>query len=331
MNNQLEPGLRVEAIDVDRKGRILTKAQFGCLRDTYTINVTRGCEFGCVYCYARGYPEAPLPGQVYLYRNLPKKLVAELDNPRRRSRVPWVAFNTASDSFQADPAILEIAYRTMEVLLKRGVGVSFLTKGLIPDRFIRLFAIYPDIVNARIGLVSLSQRYCDLFEPHAAGPVERLQNIDRLQAAGIEPEIRIDPIIPFYTDEGGSIRQLFDGLAARGVRRVTVSYLHLRPAILEQLVRELPGTESGILRSCYETQPWSSVGSSTRSKLIPLPLRKKGYKRFQELATEYGLKTLICACKNPDMPGDLCSTGTPAGSAEGKAGDVKEQLSLFSC
>jgi DNA repair photolyase len=325
------PGLRVEAIDVDRKGRILTKAQFGCLRDVYTINVTRGCEFGCVYCYARGYPEAPLPGKVYLYRNLPAKLAAELDNPRRRSQVPWVAFNTATDSFQTDPAILDIAYRTMEVLLKRGVGVSFLTKGRIPQRFVRLFVLHPELVNARIGLVSLSQRYCDLFEPHAARPKERLQNIDRLQAAGIEPEIRIDPIIPFYTDSEDSISRLFEALASKGVRSVTLSYLHLRPAILEQLMRELPGTEFGILRSCYETQPWSSVGKSSRSKLIPLALRKRGYMRFRALSKQYGLKTLICSCKNPDISGDLCSTALQAGSFKGKMADVKEQLSLFAC
>jgi DNA repair photolyase len=323
--------LGAEVTDCERRGRILTKAQFGCLRDTYTINVTRGCEFGCVYCYARGYPEAPRPGRVHLYRNLPAKLAAELDNPRRRSRVRWVAFNTASDSFQTDPAILDTAFRAMEVLLNRGVGVSFLTKGRIPDRFMRLFARHPGIVNARIGLVSLSQRYCDLFEPHAAGPDERLQNIDRLQAAGIESEVRIDPIIPFYTDDEGSIKILLAALASRNVKIVTLSYLHLRPAILEQLVRELPATESGILRSCYETQPWRSVGSATRSKLIPLPLRKKGYRRFSKLSRDYGIKTLICSCKNPDMPGDLCSTAFPAGSLKAKAADAKGQLSLFAC
>ena len=143
--------------------------------------------------------------------------------------------------------------------------------------------------------------------------------------------MRIDPIIPFYTDGEGSIRRLFEALAAKGVRSVMLSYLHLRPAILEQLVRELPATESGILRSCYEAQPWRSVGQSSRSKLIPLALRKKGYMRFRGLSKRYGLKTLICACKNPDMPGDLCSTGFPAGSLKGQAREVKAQLSLFAC
>jgi hypothetical protein len=59
-----------------------------------------------------------------------------LDSPRRRSVIDRVVFNTASDSFQTHPAILDITYDTMTVLLERGIGFSFLTKGWIPDRFI---------------------------------------------------------------------------------------------------------------------------------------------------------------------------------------------------
>jgi hypothetical protein len=98
----------MELIEAERKSRVLTKAQFGCLRDAYTLNVTRGCEFLCVYCYARGYPGASFSGEVHLYRNLPEKLAGELDNPRRRSVMDWVVFNTASDSFQTHPMVLDI-------------------------------------------------------------------------------------------------------------------------------------------------------------------------------------------------------------------------------
>ena len=315
-------------IEVQRKSRILTKAQFGCLRSVYTLNVTRGCEFICAYCYARGYPGAPFSGEVHVYGNLPERLADELDNPRRRSVVQLVAFNTASDSFQTHPMILDITYRTMRVLLERGIGFSFLTKGWIPDRFIELFSHYPGLVFARIGLVSTSPRYRKLFEPFAATAEERLKNVDRLKAAGIEVEVRIDPVIPFYTDDETSIRNLYEALAERDIRTVSLSYLHLRPAILEQLQQELPPTESTLLRSCFETQPWALVGNSTRSKLIPLPLRKKGYGRFLGFAKEFGIEPLICSCKNPDVPSHRCSTGMKA--AHSHAGEMK-QLSLFSC
>jgi DNA repair photolyase len=318
----------MQFIEIERKSRVLTKSQFGCLRDAYTFNITRGCEFLCVYCYARGYPGAPFSGVVHLYHNLPEKLAGELDNPRRRSAVDWVVFNTASDSFQTHPAVLDITYGTMKVLLERGIGFSFLTKGWIPNRFIKLFSSHPGLITARIGLVSLSQRYGDLFEPNAATPAERLQNIERLKKEGMEVEVRIDPIIPFYTDDEDSIKRLYEALTERGIKRVSISYLHLRPAILDQLQRELPPTEFNLLRSCFESQSWRVVGASTRSKLIPLLLRKKGYKRFKALAKDFGIKPFICACKNPDMPAHQCSTAVRKKQDQR---EEKEQLSLFAC
>ena len=318
-------------IEIERKSRILTKAQFGCLRDAYTLNVTRGCEFMCVYCYARGYPGAPFSGQVHLYGNLPEKLAEELDSPRRRSVVHWIAFNTASDCFQTHPMILDITYRSMKVLLERGIAFSFLTKGWIPNRFIELFAIYPGSVTARIGLVSRSRRYQEVFEPCAASVAERLENIDRLKAAGIDVEVRIDPIIPFYTDDEASIKRIYKALAKREVSRVSLSYLHLRPAILDQLRRELPPIEFNILRSCFESQSWNVVGASTRSKLIPRPLRERGYKRFTDLSKEFGITPLICSCKNPDIPAHRCTTAMGMERAKEPEGETNRQLTLFSC
>lgn len=321
----------MKLVEIDRKSRVLTRARFGCLRNAHTLNLTQGCEFACAYCYARGYPDAPAAGQVYLYRNLAAKLSAELDNPRRRTVVDRVVFNTASDSFQTHPAILDLAYRTMQVLLERCVGFSFLTKGWIPDRFVRLFSNRPDLITARIGLVSMDPRYRDLFEPGTATATRRLENIDRLQDAGVTVDVRIDPIIPFYTDDADSIRRLYEVLAERKIKTVSLSYLHLRPAILAQLQRELPPTAFNVLGSCFAAKAWSVVGSSTRSKLVPLSLRRKGYRRFNRLAAEYEITTLICACKNPDMPGQLCVRRTRIDGPDKKRKQRAKQLTLFSC
>ncbi len=74
-------------------------------------------------------------------------------------------------------------------------------------------------------------RYQARFEPCAATPDESLANIERLVSVGIVPEARIDPVIPFVTDAKASFETLFRELAARGVRKAMISYLHLRPAI----------------------------------------------------------------------------------------------------
>jgi len=222
--------------------------------------------------------------------------------------VDHVIFNTASDSFQAHPDILDITYQTMQILLERGISLSLLTKGWIPDRFIELFEKSPDKITGRIGLVSIKPRFRDAFEPRTATVEQRLSNIDRLKQIGVDVSVRIDPIIPFYTDDADSIRSLFGALADRKISNVVLSYLHLRPAIMTQLEKELPATAYQVLRTCFETRPWITVGGASRSKLVPLSLRQKGFQRFLDLAKPFGIRPLVCSCKNPDMPGHMCHT-----------------------
>ena len=305
----------------EKRGPVLKRCTFGCLRGLHALNVTNGCSHYCVYCYARGYSQAPPKGVVELYVNLPSLLVRELDNPRRRVRPQLVVFNTATDCFQPHPSIQEVTFRAMEALLQRGIPISFLTKGEIGEEFFDLFKEKRGLVRAQIGLVSLSQGYWRRFEPGAAPPERRLQNIERLRRAGITAEVRIDPIIPFLTDGEGEMGALLKALRELGVRRVTLNYLHLRPAIEDNLRRELGSVWEGVLQVGYRNQPWRKVGTSTRSKLLPRPLRQRGYERIVYLARSLGMEATICSCKNPDLKGGLCippEWRTP------------QQLSLFS-
>ena len=89
---------QVRIIKEKRKSSLLKTPAFGCLKDTPSINLTRGCIHSCVYCYARGFSDAPPPGEVHLlYENLPEVLERELD--RKRKLPSWVSFSTASDPF----------------------------------------------------------------------------------------------------------------------------------------------------------------------------------------------------------------------------------------
>ncbi len=309
-----------------RKGKVLTPAQFGCLEGIPTINITNGCIFECTYCYARGYSQAPQKGEVYLYANLPDLLREEL---LRKKIVPqWVILNTSSDCFQHHPDILNITYEVIRILAGRGIGISFLTKGLIPHRFFDLLRISPEKILMQIGLVSLSERYWKEYEPGTPPPEKRLGNVQKLKEIGIVPEIRIDPIIPFVTDTEIEATALFRRLQEIGVKRVTLSYLHLRPAIQKQLMRELSSLHRKVIESCFKAQEWKAIGSSTRTKLLPKTIREKGYQRMKEIGERFGITASVCQCKNPDVKGDLCSSGKVR-TAIGKR--TMRQLPLFQC
>ncbi len=320
---------RFRVISQVKKGPALTRGTFGCLKNAYSLNVTMGCSFSCVYCYARGYRNAPLSSEVYLYANLPEKLHGEITNPRRRRPIKQVVLNTASDCFQPHPDILDTAFRVIKVLLESGAKVSFLTKGSIPDRFFPLFRDFPGRVEARIGLVSLAPRYHVVFEPRTAPAEERLDNIRNLKEVGITPQVRVDPIVPFFSDGDEDLALLFERLAQLGVKRAVLSYLHMRPSISDQMKRELPGLPWKVIESCFAGKGWQEVGSSTRSKLIARGLRQKGYERIRSIAHSHGVETAVCACKNPDIAGDWC-VNWQTGKLTGEGTEPKgEQLRLF--
>ena len=308
-----------------RKGKVLTPSRFGCLRGIPTLNITNGCLFRCAYCYARGYSQAPGPNEVDLYVNLPDLLEMELS---RKRRVPqWVILNTSSDCFQTHPDILQVTYEVMRLLMSHGIGISFLTKGSIPRRFVQLFEQWPEKFLAQIGLVSLSDRYWRGYEPGTPSPKERLENIQNLRATGIVPEVRIDPMIPFITDTEPEMNSLFRKLKDLSIRKVTLSYLHLRPAIHQQLVKELSPLHRRLVESCFSSQEWKTVGSSSRSKLLPSSLRERGYERIKRIAEEFGISASVCQCKNPDLKGDLCGSGRVKGMLE----ETPPKLPLFKC
>ena len=309
-----------------RRGRILAPARFGCLEGIPTLNITNGCFFQCTYCYARGYSQAPKTGEVYLYINLPGLLEEELS--RKRVIPHWAILNTSSDCFQPHPDILQVTYEVIQILLDHGIGISFLTKGRIPQRFIDLFSRFSDRILAQIGLVSLSEKYWKGYEPNTPSPENRMENIQRLKEIGITPEIRIDPIIPFVTDTEAEVETLFGRLKEMEVKRVTLGYLHLRPAIQDQLMKELSPLHQRLIESCFKTQDWKTVGSSTKTKLLPKTIRERGYQRIEEVAERFGITALVCQCKNPDLKGDLCSSGRVRAVLKRK---TPIQLPLFKC
>ena len=309
----------IDLVIRERKSAVLKTGTFGCLKGMPTINVTMGCLIGCAYCYARAYPGVRDQRGVVLFSNLVEKLDRELS--RRRKPVHCVLFNTSSDSFQPHPDIINTSLSLMEFLLDRGISLSFLTKGKIPDRFYEMASRAPGRISPRIGIVSISQEYQRIFEPRAATPTERLRAIERLCEAGMRPEARIDPVIPFVTDSKKDLDLLFQRLGERGVKRAAISYLHLRPHIFEHLGKSLSPLHQKLIEGAFFPSGWGQIGSSSMTKLIPRPIRLRGYERAREAADRYGVSLALCRCKNPDIESVSCMNGiSPCGLQIGEEG-----------
>ena len=298
----------MEVVLKERKSSVLSPSTLKCLNHTPTLNPTAGCAHLCSYCYARGYSNYPGDETVVLYTNLAEKLENELS--RKRKIPEFVYFSPSCDAFQPVKQVLDTTYRLMALLLKRGIGVSFLTKGRIPDRFIALFESHSDNVNAHIGITTLNRQIQKQIEPHAATPGSRLKNIRALIQIGILPEVRFDPLIPGLTDPVSNLEPLLKILGGLGIKRAGLNYLFLRPIINRNIREDLGNTKvmEKIAQAFYDNVDMQLLASKSRVKALSLDFRQKQYKYISLLAKPYGIETYVCGYKNPDVAEDLtCS------------------------
>ncbi len=289
----------------ERKSNVLSPSTLKCLNEAPTLNLTAGCTHLCMYCYARGYSNYPGDETIVLYSNLAEKLESEL--ARKRKTPELVYFSPSCDAFQPVKQVLDSTYNLMELLLRKGIGVRFLTKGAIPKKCITLFKSHSNIVQARIGITTLNRQLQKMIEPHAATPDARLKNISSLTDIGILPEIRIDPLIPGLTDSVDNIDLLLKTLGGSGIKNVGLNYLFLRPIISKNIRNALGNTKvlKKISQAFCDNIDLKLLASKSRVKALNLHFRQKQYKSISLLARGYDIKTYICGYKNPDVAEEL--------------------------
>ena len=295
-----------EVIRMERKSAVLTPSSLACLAHVPTVNLTAGCAHECRYCYARGYQTHPGEGKVGFYANTLAKLREEL--PRKRKKPATVYFSPSSDPFQPVPEVLNMAYDVFSFLLESEIGVSFVTKGQIPERHRNLLAAHAPLVQGRIGLITLDPGTAAAFEPRAATPKVRLAQAAELIRAGVPVEARLDPILPGVTDGADCLEPLCAALAGIGVRTIAASVLFLRPAVIGSLRRHVEDKLmlNRMLDHFAAGKPLAIHTGRSRVLALPAGARLEIMERLKSIAHRYGLEVLVCACKNPDIASGSC-------------------------
>jgi DNA repair photolyase len=274
-----------------------------------TINLTAGCAVGCVYCYTVGYSSHPGEGKVAFYGNTLEKLKRELAGKRRLPTA--VFFSPASDLFQPVPQVLELGHQILELLLSKGIGVVFLTKGWIPENTLGLILRHADQVRAQIGITTLDEGIAGNFEPNAASPSERLEQMAALIAGGVPSQARLDPVLPGLTDDTDRLMSLFGALAKAGVTHAAAGLLFLRPGILNSLKRNVQDKEvlQETLRFYGDASRLAIRAENSTIGVLPQATRAEIFARIRNAGEKSEIRLSVCACKNPDIASGTCGIG----------------------
>ena len=226
----------------DRTRTILAKNDSPDISFDRSINPYRGCEHGCVYCFARP-SHAWLdmsPGLDFETRILFKPHAAELlrrELASKSYRCRPIALGSNTDPYQPAERKLRITRSILEVLAEHDHPVTIVTKSALVTRDLDLLAPMARrrLAAVYVSLTTLDPALARTMEPRAAAPARRVETLAAVGAAGVPTGVLASPIIPGLNDS--ELESILEAAAGAGVR--TAAYLLVRlPHEVEQIFVE---------------------------------------------------------------------------------------------
>ena len=210
-----------------------------------SINPYRGCEHGCIYCYARPSHEylgfsagLDFESRILIKEDAPELLRKELSSPKWIPQVIALSGNT--DCYQPAERKLEITRRCLAVFAELRHPVAVITKNELVTRdidYLQELAAH-QAATVAISITTLDGELARRMEPRASHPRDRLKAVERLAAAGIPTSVMVAPVVPAITDH--EIPKILEAAAAAGAQ--SAGYVMLR----------LPGAVAGLFESWLE-------------------------------------------------------------------------------
>src|SRR5690606_1551169 len=226
-----------------------------------SVNPYRGCEHGCIYCYARpthSYlnlsPGLDFETRLVTKTNAAALLRQELAKPGYQPSP--INVGSATDPYQPIEREHRLTRAVLEVLLGCRHPFTVITKssGIERDLDLLAEAARQSLVYATISITTLDEALCRKLEPRAAAPFRRLQTVRKLAQAGVPVGVNIAPIIPFLNEP--EIERIVEAAAQAGAQSVHYTVLRLpwevKPLFEEWLSHHVPERAARIMARLRE-------------------------------------------------------------------------------
>ncbi|HYZ20668.1 MAG TPA: PA0069 family radical SAM protein [Rhodopila sp.] len=286
------------------------------------VNPYRGCEHGCIYCYARpthaylGYsPGLDFETKLIFKPDVAECLERELRKPGYVPRVMALGSNT--DPYQPVERTLKLTRAVLEVLDRFNHPVGIVTKsaGVLRDVDILSSMAKRNLVRVHMSVTTLDARLARIMEPRAATPVRRLQAMAELHAAGIPVGVLAAPMIPALND--AELEKILQASAQAGARHAGYILLRL-PLELRQMFEDwlhahFPDRARHVLSLIRQTR----AGALNDPRLHHRFSGQGAYadllrQRFNRAARQFGFDEArtVLACDRFAVPGPVQEQGS---------------------
>jgi len=236
-------------VQVEKPRTAITRNESPDISFDRSINPYRGCEHGCIYCFARPThsfmglsPGLDFEAKLFAKPDVPKLLERELSRPEYKVRA--IAIGTNTDPYQPIEREWRIMRQILEVLQKANHPVAIVTKSALITRDIDILSEMASKGLAKVGIsvTTLDRKLARTMEPRASTPTKRLEAIKTLTAAGIPTAVMVAPIIPALNDH--EMERILDAGRAAGASEASYVLLRLplevSPLFRDWLLRNYP-------------------------------------------------------------------------------------------
>jgi len=246
---QDEPSVLKTTVTIETPRSIIAKNTSPDQPFDRSINPYRGCEHGCIYCYARpSHAHIGLSSgldfetKLFAKPNAAGLLAKELSHPKYQPKPIFIGTNT--DPYQPIEKQFEIMREILTVLAAAQHPVEIITKSALILRDLDILAAMAEknLVRVALSMTTLDKKLARAMEPRASTPSRRLHTVRELAAAKIPVSVMVAPIIPGLTDH--EMEKILNEAAGCGADRADYILLRLplevAPLFKDWLLREYP-------------------------------------------------------------------------------------------
>jgi len=283
----------------DRTRTIITRNQSPDIGFSQSINPYKGCEHGCIYCFARpthAYldlsPGLDFETKIFYKTDVRSHLLTELSHPRYQCSA--LAIGTNTDPYQPAEKQHRVMREVLETLLECRHPVSIVTKSALITRDIDLLAELASngLTYVHVSVTTLDNALKTKLEPRTASPQARLRTITELRGAGIPTGAMLAPIIPFINDR--EIEALVAACAEAGAQALGYILIRLplevQPLFEEWLVNHFPLKAERVMAAIRDTRGGRAYRSQWHTRMVGEgQIAQLIQQRFSQAVTRAGL------------------------------------------